>query len=431
MRRTRVLFVAENVTLAQVVRLAVLARSLDPQRFDVHFACSEFDPLVFSGIALSRWPLLTVPRSRLEHSTRGRRMYSEAELTRYVAAERALLGRVQPDLVIGDFRPSLSVSCPLEGVPYGTFINAYWSPYAQRDGFPMPDHPLVSLFGERLSSHVFPLVAPFAFARFARPLDAVRRRHGLPSTGGVPQMLVSGDYALYPDVPLLVPTAELPPTHRFLGPVLWSPDVELPDWWNEIDQARPVVYVTLGSSGKVDLLPLIAESLADLPITVLLATAGRARPRVPDNFRVAELLPGHLAAQRAAFVISNGGSSTGYQALAEGTPVLGIAHNLDQYLAMTAIEQVGAGLMLRAGNLTREKFRVGVQRMLREPELRAAAARVAREFAAFDATARFREVVEEATVQKWSRPSTDQRGARLAPGTTRQPMRSRIASQRH
>ena len=36
--RRRILFVAEAVTLAQVVRLVTLARALDPARYDVHFA---------------------------------------------------------------------------------------------------------------------------------------------------------------------------------------------------------------------------------------------------------------------------------------------------------------------------------------------------------------------------------------------------------
>ena len=43
--RRRVLFVAENVTLAQCVRLVTLARALDPQAYEVHFASSEFEPV--------------------------------------------------------------------------------------------------------------------------------------------------------------------------------------------------------------------------------------------------------------------------------------------------------------------------------------------------------------------------------------------------
>src|SRR5438309_11465761 len=69
----------------------------------------------------------------------------------------------------------------------------------------------------------------------------------------------------------------------------------------------------------------------ELGYQVLVATAGRSKLRaVPRHVHVADYLPAHLAARRAAVVVSNGGSTTGYQALAEGRPILGIAANLDQ-----------------------------------------------------------------------------------------------------
>jgi UDP:flavonoid glycosyltransferase YjiC (YdhE family) len=129
----------------------------------------------------------------------------------------------------------------------------------------------------------------------------------------------------------------------------------LPSWWDALDPQRPTIYVTLGSSGRIDRLPLVVDVAAELGYQVLVATAGRSKlGAVPRHVYVADYLPGHLAARRAAVVVSNGGSTTGYQALAEGRPILGIAANLDQHLAMTAIQDAGAGLLLRAGTLTRE-----------------------------------------------------------------------------
>jgi hypothetical protein len=40
-KKLRVLFVSEDVTLEQVVRLAVLAQTLDPLRCKVHCACGS------------------------------------------------------------------------------------------------------------------------------------------------------------------------------------------------------------------------------------------------------------------------------------------------------------------------------------------------------------------------------------------------------
>jgi len=39
---------------------------------------------------------------------------------------------------------------------------------------------------------------------------------------------------------------------------------------------------------------------------------------------VVDMIPGDVAARKAAVVVCNGGAGTGYQALAEGTPIVSI-----------------------------------------------------------------------------------------------------------
>src|SRR5690606_39669699 len=101
-------------------------------------------------------------------------------------------------------------------------------------------------------------------------------------------------------------------------------------------------------------------------------------------------------AQRAALVISNGGSTTGYQALNEGTPVLGIASNLDQYLAMQAIERAGAGLLVKARAATAQGIRNGIQELLTRADYTRDALAVRAEFMHFRAGDRFTSFVESA-----------------------------------
>lgn len=269
-------------------------------------------------------------------------------------------------------------------------INAYWSPHAVRDAFPVPDHPMVSLVGEKLAAKFFPRVMPKVFAAFAKPINTVRQRHGLPPIGSLREVLTHGDRTLFPDTPLLVPTAGSPPTHVYLGPVLWSPEVPLPTWWNEVPDTKPIVYVTLGSSGKHDRLPIVLRALSKLDVSVLLSTAGHDLPHdLPANVFVAPYLPGDRAADRAALVISNGGSTTGYQALAGGVPVLGIAANIDQFLSMTAIATAGAGLLLRASSLKEAKVRDGIARILAEPAFGRAAKVIADDFSRYNSAQRF------------------------------------------
>jgi len=93
-----------------------------------------------------------------------------------------LLQAVQPDLVIGDFRLSLSVSARLQRTPYITVSNAYWSPWV-RQHYTVPNLPLTGVLPIWLADPLFRLIRPLAFASHAVPLNRVRRRHGLPSLG--------------------------------------------------------------------------------------------------------------------------------------------------------------------------------------------------------------------------------------------------------
>ena len=58
----RILFVVENTTLSQVVRLLVLARALDQQKYEVHFASSAFDPKIFSRTDFRHWQLFMMDK---------------------------------------------------------------------------------------------------------------------------------------------------------------------------------------------------------------------------------------------------------------------------------------------------------------------------------------------------------------------------------
>jgi UDP:flavonoid glycosyltransferase YjiC (YdhE family) len=400
--RKRVLFVSENVTLAQVVRLVTLARGLGTA-YEVHFACSEFPELVFGSSAFTRHAIETLPAQQADRAVRsGRRLYDQARLLRYIAAETELLRALRPELIVGDFRWSVPTSAALCGVPSAVLINAYWSPFAPRERFPVPDHPIVRVLGEALTERYFPQAIPRVFQHFAEPLNAAREQHGLPPVGDLLAVLSHGDYTLYPDDPWLTPVHDAPDSHQFLGPVLWQPDVcdaDLPLEEGEggAGERPPLVYVTLGSSGSAELLPMLLAVLGRLPVTAIIATAGRAQlSALPPNVQARAFVRGADVARRARLVISNGGSTTGYQALSEGTPVLGLPSNFDQYLATEAIVRAGAGRCVKARRASPEALRSTITSMLEDAQLHAAARHVATRFQAHDSASVFRRFVAAA-----------------------------------
>lgn len=365
--RRKVVFFAETVTLAHVARPVTLARGLPSDRFDVTLAWDPRYEALFGDLPFTTRRIRSIEPARfLATLEAGDPSYDLPTLVRYVEADLAILDELQPDLVVGDFRLSLSVSARLRGIPYMNITNAYWSPHASVP-IPVPDVPPLSHLPPLLARAVFGAVRPFAFARNAGPMRAVHRHFGIPPPpADVRAAYTLADYVAYMDLPTLVPMRTLPRTHRFIGPLLWSPTGRYPDWWPEVrDSSAPKVYVTLGSSGAQSALQPVLAALADSPYLVLLATAGRTAD-FPHSERLyaADYLPGNEAAAMSTLVICNGGSPTSYQALSQGCPVLGICTNLDQQLNMTTLEAAGVGRAIVSSRVTRARVAAEVKSLL-------------------------------------------------------------------
>jgi UDP:flavonoid glycosyltransferase YjiC (YdhE family) len=210
------------------------------------------------------------------------------------------------------------------------------------------------------------------------------------------QAYTHGNYVLYADIPGLFGTRSLPANHSYIGPVFWSPEIPLPEWWRQLDDQKPIVYVSLGSSGPVHVLPNLVNVLNGLPITVILATAGRWQPKtLPPNFWCSDFLPGDEIVKRAKLVICNGGSPGVYQALRHRVPVLGIASNMDQHLMMQAVVREGAGILVRSDQATENSLQKAITLLLEDESYHLAASRLEiviaqnsaeKKFAAFVAT---------------------------------------------
>jgi UDP:flavonoid glycosyltransferase YjiC (YdhE family) len=396
-QRKCVLFVMEAVTLAHVARPIALANALDREEFEVVFACASRYRNFFPPSREVHEIFSVTSEEFLDALANGRPLYDVHTLRRYVTEDVRVLERVQPSVVVGDFRLSLAVSARHVRVPYVSLCNAYWSPYA-RPKFELPSHPLDRAVGRRVASAIFRIARPIAFAYHALPMNRLRREFGL--EGGsldLRRVYTDADHVAYVDIPELIPTYDLPNHHSYIGPVLWSPPVSLPTWWSALGTGSPIVYVTMGSSGDAALIPQIIEALALLPVIVVISTAGTPiPPTVPRNVYCADYLPGDLIAKRAQLVVCNGGSPTSQQALSQGVPVVGITSNMDQFLNMYFVVARGAGLRLRSDELSVHELRARAEEILKNESFRSAAIRLAAQMRAYDAPVRFTEILRAA-----------------------------------
>jgi UDP:flavonoid glycosyltransferase YjiC (YdhE family) len=305
------------------------------------------------------------------------------------------LAKVKPDLVVGDFRASLGVSAETMGVPFVNLCNAHWSPYSTQR-FPVPELPAARLLGAGLTGLALRVIGPAVFRHQAGPYNKVRSIWGLPPVRDIRQMYTGGTWTLYLDLPELAPTEGLPDCHRYLGPVTWSPNTPLPEWWGEIwDDKRPLVYVTLGSSGDMRAVEALLQAASKLPVNVVMATAGRlVRARLPANVHMTDYLPGAEILRKSALCVFNGGAATGYQALTAGVPLLGLPSNADQFYFMESVVRAGAGLLVRPSRATEKRLVMALRHLLAEDAFRRSARRLAAAVAARPVREEFQRFVD-------------------------------------
>lgn len=375
-RPLRVLMFAEAVTLAHVARPIALGQALNPATYDLTLACAS---RYAAFAAAPGWPtvdLPTVPSRQFARAlAQGQPLYDLATLQAYVAADLALIDRHRPELIVGDFRLSLSVSARLARVPYMAIANAYWTPYAPAR-FPLPVLPLTQRLPLPVAAALFAIARPLAFALHCRPMNRLRALHGLPSLGhDLRRVYSDADHLLIPDIEALFPMHGPADHFSRVGPLSWSPPVAWPAGLGaHSDDQRPVVYVTLGSSGPPRALQTVLDALRDLPVRVLASTAGGPVPEpLPANASVWPYLPGDQAATAASLVVCNGGSMAVQQALAAGVPVLGLASNMDQFLNMAPVVAAGAGRLLRTDRLSVTAVRAAAEDLLASTAAQSAA----------------------------------------------------------
>lgn len=385
-RGLKILFIAEGVSVAHVARPALLARWAAEAGHEVHFACGRDFAWVARGEGLNPVGIETVrPEDFYSRLSCGKFFYTSGDISRYISAEIELISRIEPDLVVGDFRLTLPVSAWYAGVKCMSLANAYWSPAAGRRLTP-PENGFFGLLPEPVRETLFAALRPLAFRMFAAPLDRARKQHGLRSFSDFREHYTAGDYCAFMDLRSLVPLPTVPANQFYLGPVIWHPrGLPGPDL-GALGNQRPLAYVTMGSSGDRNLLPEICRAALAAGCELVVSGVRRdgeselraAVPGLAGRSVLGQFFsPGSVLA-RAALTICHGGNGTVYQSLEAGVPAVCLAANPDQFLMSEAVQRAGAAVVARPSALP-----AAIMKAL-DGAHAAAARRVAGEIAAAD-----------------------------------------------
>ena len=294
-------------------------------------------------------------------------------LAAHVKADLKIFTQEQPDLVLGDFRLSLSTSCELANIPLAVTLNAAWTNYYTAQ-VRAPEHLWITrMLGRRLTTYLLPWIKNTILRLDSRPFRRYRREHGLPPRHNIWDIW-RGDLNLIVDTPDYGPTEELPDSFQYIGPIVWEPNIDPPPWLAHLDPDRPTVYFTMGSTGYPHVFELAVELFGNSDYQGVMTTAGMAQfHTLPKNFFAVDYAPGSAIMKRSDVVVCQGGNGTIYQALSHGVPLIGIPTMHDQEFNLDRVVALGAGIHLSELNFRSEHLEKAVKEVLVNGNYREAA----------------------------------------------------------
>jgi MGT family glycosyltransferase len=242
-----------------------------------------------------------------------------------------------------------------------------------------PRHDLIG----RLRDATIARAGLFALERLiARSMNPLRKQLGLRPVRGVGDVYLAADAVLaYTAEPFEYPRSDWPAKVHLVGPGLWEPPAERPEWLDAV--RRPLVLMTCSTLFQNDrlLAEVACEAFKDEPFDVVVTTADVDASALtpPPNVRIERFVPHTPVLEKASCVVCHAGMGITQKALAHGVPVVAVPFGRDQPEVARRVEVAGAGVRLPKGELTAARLRDAVRRAM---ECRPGAARIQAAFAA-------------------------------------------------
>lgn len=211
-------------------------------------------------------------------------------------------------------------------------------------------------------------------------LNAPRRRLGLPPLAGASDVWRAPLHLYYTAHPFESSEFDFPPSFRLVGPGIWEPPADVPEWLDDLE--RPLVLVSVSSEFQRDdaLIETAMAALSSEDVEVVITTAAHD----PDGFdgavntKIARWLPHGPILRNAACVVCHGGMGITQKALAAGVPVCIVPFGRDQFEVAGRVTEVGAGTAVFPDALTVGTLRAAVREAM---SMRAGAEQLAAGFA--------------------------------------------------
>jgi MGT family glycosyltransferase len=282
---------------------------------------------------------------------------------------RAAIAEVEPDALIID----ISTGGAAAAAEAGPLPWAQWLPYFTpiRSGDAPPIGLGLAPRRDRVGRIRDVIVDKVALQPLLResidPTNAMRATVGAPPLADHSELYRRAPVCLYYTAePFEYARSDWPPNYRLVGPGVWDPPADQPEWLDRIE--RPLVLVTCSSEFQNDrrLIDTALEALADEDLFVVATAAGNdlSATTVPANARVESYVPHAAILARAACVVCHGGMGITQKALAAGVPVCVVPFGRDQLEVAGHVKANRAGAVLQPFRLSARRLRAAVHQTI-------------------------------------------------------------------
>jgi len=268
-------------------------------------------------------------------------------------AQLDIVQRYKPDFVFSDTSLTLPMAAEYANIPVISIMNAYVSNY-YADIRPLPYSHTAYKYQFKLKPAVWEKVlktAEKASMKFVhRPFARLRKELNLSKK----QWLLDefeGDFNLLCDLPELFPTHELPENFTTIGPAIFHANRNEENLlhWVKPEDDRPLVYLSLGSSGAVVNLDFLTKSEA---LNYRFIITGTTQIANAENIQYQKFVDFEQIQEFVDLYVSHGGNGSIYQALAAGIPLILIPAFFEQEWNAHRVQKLQIGTVLHPNEIS-------------------------------------------------------------------------------
>ncbi len=228
------------------------------------------------------------------------------------------------------------------------------------------------------AEHSVGLLRPLALRQAATDVlepiaaDAGVANPGVGGLGGELYLDICPPSLQFPEIAALSSVAPLQP-REVDGP----PDPAFAAWIAG-RPARPTVYLTMGTIfNEVERFRAILEGLGSADANVVATVGHGTDPQIlglqPDNVHVARYIPQAQVLRHSQVMVSHAGSGALIGAMRAGVPLLAVPQGADQFMNAERIAGAGLGLRLLPDEVTPDRVRDSIARLLEDARYAATA----------------------------------------------------------